>query len=203
MLRFCKLYRMNFLAHIYLSGEDEAVIVGNFIADGIKGKRYLKYPPQIQKGILLHRAIDSYTDQHPIVKQSTARLHKNYGHYSGVIVDILYDHFLAKNWKQYHTQALDEYVENFYELLRKNFQILPGRIQRMMPYMIADNWLLSYATIPGISKILSQMNLRTKNISKMNYAVIELEQYYSEFEAEFTAFFEELIQYTKNKLVEL
>ncbi|MBZ0326568.1 MAG: acyl carrier protein phosphodiesterase [Altibacter sp.] len=194
---------MNFLAHIYLSGEDEAVIVGNFIADGIKGKRYLKYPPQIQKGILLHRAIDSYTDQHPIVKQSTARLHKNYGHYSGVIVDILYDHFLAKNWKQYHTQPLDEYVEIFYELLRKNFQILPGRIQRMMPYMIADNWLLSYATIPGISKILSQMNLRTKNISKMNYAVIELEQYYSEFEAEFTAFFEELIQYTKNKLVEL
>jgi Uncharacterized protein conserved in bacteria len=194
---------MNFLAHIYLSGDDEAVIIGNFIADGIKGKRYLKYPSQIQKGILLHRAIDSYTDQHPIVKQSTARLHENYSHYSGVIVDILYDHFLAKNWKQYHTQPLEEYIEDFYELLRNNFQILPARVQRMMPYMIANNWLLSYATIPGISKILVQMNVRTKNVSRMNFAVVELEQYYAEFEEEFTVFFEALTQYTKNKLAEL
>ncbi|MDC8004614.1 acyl carrier protein phosphodiesterase [Aureisphaera galaxeae] len=194
---------MNFLAHIYLSGEDEGITIGNFIADGIKGKRYEKYPPQIQKGILLHRAIDSYTDQHPTVKQSTKRLHKKYGHYSGVIVDILYDHFLAKNWQQYHSTPLAAYVENFYELLRTNFDILPTRIQRMMPYMISDNWLLSYASIQGISKILSQMNVRTKGISKMNFAVLELEEFYTEFEQEFTDFFEELIAYSKNKLAEL
>ena len=135
---------MNFLAHIYLSGEDEGITIGNFIADGIKGKKYKKFPLKIQKGILLHREIDTYTDSHPIVKQSTARLHKNYSHYSGVIVDILYDHFLAKNWNQYHELPLDEYVENFYDLLRNNFTILPTRIQRMMPYMIADNWLLMF-----------------------------------------------------------
>ncbi len=194
---------MNFLAHIYLSGDDEGITIGNFIADGIKGKRYLKYPQQIKKGILLHRAIDSFTDQHPTVKQSTARLHENYGHYSGVIVDILYDHFLAKNWSEYHPRPLAEYVEEFYELLRSNFQILPARIQRMMPYMIADNWLLSYATVPGISKILAQMNVRTKRVSKMNFAVIELEQYYDEFEAEFTSFFKELIDYSSKRLKEL
>ena len=73
------------------------VVIGNFIADGIKGKKYLEYPAAIQKGILLHRAIDSYTDSHPVVRQSSKRLHANYGHYSGVIVDILYDHFLASN----------------------------------------------------------------------------------------------------------
>ncbi|MDC8000563.1 acyl carrier protein phosphodiesterase [Aequorivita todarodis] len=194
---------MNFLAHIYLSGNDESVIIGNFIADGIKGKRYLKYPPAIAKGILLHRAIDSFTDAHPTVHQSTARLHKNYGHYSGVIVDILYDHFLAKNWSKYSEVPLDEYVADFYKLLRKNFTMLPARIQRMMPYMIADNWLLSYATVEGISKILTQMNVRTKGVSKMNLAVAELEAYYDEFEAEFTSFFDELIAFSHQKLKEL
>lgn len=194
---------MNFLAHIYLSGEDEGITIGNFIADGIKGKQYKKYPLQIQKGILLHRGIDSFTDQHPTVRQSTKRLHENYGHYSGVIVDILYDHFLAKNWKNYHSQPLDEYVGEFYEMLRKYFEILPTRIQRMMPYMIADNWLLSYATVEGISNILTQMNRRTKERSKMNLAVIELEQYYTEFETEFTCFFEELKTFSKNKIKEL
>lgn len=194
---------MNFLAHIYLSGEDEGVILGNFIADGIKGKRYLKYPKSIQKGILLHRNIDTYTDQHLTVKQSTARLHENYGHYSGVIVDILYDHFLAKNWANYHQQPLAEYVDDFYQLLRNNFTMLPARIQRMMPYMVSDNWLLSYATVPGIGKILTQMNVRTKGRSKMNFAVMELEEFYSEFEAEFTSFFSELIIFSQQKLKEL
>jgi len=191
---------MNFLAHIYLSGDDEGVTIGNFIADGIKGKKYLKYPPKIQKGIILHRHIDSYTDSHPIVKQSTKRLHENYGHYSGVIVDILYDHFLAKNWSHYHPQPLADYVEGFYGMLRSNFEILPTRIQRMMPYMMADNWLLSYATIPGISKILKQMNVRTKGISKMNFAVLELEEFYTEFETEFTEFFAELMLSSEEKL---
>lgn len=194
---------MNFLAHIYLSGDDEDIIIGNFIADGIKGKRYQKFPPAIAKGILLHRAIDTFTDSHPIVHQSTARLHKNYGHYSGVIVDILYDHFLAKNWSTYSVVPLDEYVENFYDLLRKNFTILPARIQRMMPYMIADNWLLSYATVEGIGKILAQMNVRTKGVSKMNLAVEELVTYYDDFEKEFTLFFEELRAHSVQKLSEL
>ncbi|MAP80933.1 MAG: ACP phosphodiesterase [Aequorivita sp.] len=194
---------MNFLAHIYLSGDDEDIIIGNFIADGIKGKRYQKFPPAIAKGILLHRAIDTFTDSHPIVHQSTARLHKNYGHYSGVIVDILYDHFLAKNWSTYSVVPLDEYVENFYKLLRKNFTILPARIQRMMPYMIADNWLLSYATVEGIGKILTQMNVRTKGVSKMNLAVEELVTYYDDFEKEFTLFFEELRAHSVQKLSEL
>ena len=194
---------MNFLAHIYLSGENEGVTIGNFMADGIKGKKHEKYPSQIQNGILLHREIDSFTDHHPIVRKSTARLHKNYGHYSGVIVDILYDHFLAKNWNSYHEQPLDEYIQDFYKLLRLNFDVLTSRIQHMMPYMISDNWLLSYATVSGISKILVQMNRRTKNASKMNFAVIELEEYYSEFEEEFTSFFIELIAFSSEKLLQI
>lgn len=194
---------MNFLAHIYLSGTDEEIIIGNFIADGIKGKQYLQFPPGIQKGVLLHREIDTFTDFHPIVRQSTKRLHKNHGHYSGIIVDILYDHFLAKNWSTYSEVTLSEYVENFYSLLHKHYEVLPPRIKRMMPHMISDNWLMSYATISGIGKILFQMNYRTQNKSKMNFAVEELELYYDDFESEFTLFFAELIPFSNQKRKEI
>lgn len=177
---------MNFLAHIYLSGDSDAVTIGNFIADGIRGKDYKKYPEGIQKGILLHRAIDSFTDAHKTVRQSTKRLHKNYGHYSGVIVDILYDHFLAKNWSQYSNIPLEQYVEKFYDILEDHYEVLPLRIKRMMAYMIPNNWLLSYASIDGITRVLAGMNRRTQNRSKMNLAVNELEEFYEEFENEFT-----------------
>lgn len=193
---------MNYLAHIYLSGENNLVTIGNFIADGIKGKSYTKYPKDIQTGILLHRNIDTFTDAHDIVRQSTKRLHKKYGHYSGIIVDILYDHFLAKNWSNYCDTPLVEYIESFYDLLEENYELLPLRIQKLMPYMFTDNWLLSYASVDGISRVLEGMNRRTKNRSGMNEAVNELELYYSEFETEFTAFFDELIIFSKQKLIE-
>ena len=191
---------MNFLAHIYLSGTNEELIIGNFIADSIKGRKYLDYPKEIQKGILLHRAIDYYTDTHPIVRQSTARLFENYGHYSGVIVDILYDHFLAANWKRYSDVPLDKFVACFYDLLQDSFPVLPKNIQQFLPYMIRDNWLQSYASINGIGRILSQMNERTEKRSRMNLAIVELEDHYEEFEEEFTAFFEELQNYVAEKV---
>lgn len=194
---------MNFLAHIYLSNNLKFVTIGNFMADGIRGKKYKKYPREIQIGILLHREIDTFTDAHPIVRQSTKRLHENYSHYSGVIVDILYDHFLAKNWTTYSNEPLEDYIQNFYTLLQDNFEILPERTQRMMPYMIADNWLLSYAEIDGIQKVLEGMNRRTKNKSKMNEATRELVEHYSEFEEEFTLFFEELQTFSNEKLLTL
>ena len=194
---------MNFLAHIYLSGNDTLLKLGNFMADGIKGKQYQTYRPQLQKGILLHRSIDSFTDSHPIVKQSTKRLHPKYSHYSGVIVDILYDHFLAKNWKKYHRKPLAPYVEDFYDLLDEHFELLTPSIQRMVPHMIADNWLLSYAEISGIATVLYNMNRRTKNISGMDRAVEDLELHYHDFENEFTLFFDELRAFCSHRIKEL
>lgn len=191
---------MNYLAHIYLSGENDLVTIGNFIADGIKGKSYKKQPKNIQIGILLHRHIDTFTDTHETVRLSTKRLHKKYGHYSGIIVDILYDHFLAKNWNTYSEVPLEIYVNNFYNSLEEHYSILPPRIQKMMHYMIADNWLHSYKSIDGISRVLDGMNRRTKNRSSMNEAVNELEIFYKEFENEFTNFFDELIASSKKKL---
>ena len=194
---------MNYLAHIYLSGQNDLVTIGNFIADGIKGKDYTKFSKEIQTGILLHRNIDTFTDAHKTVRLSTKRLHENYGHYSGVIVDILYDHFLAKNWSRYSDIPLAEYVDTFYDSLEEHYNILPTRIQKMMPYMMSDNWLLSYASIEGISRVLDGMNRRTKNRSGMDKAINELEIFYSEFESEFSSFFDELITFSNNKLIEI
>lgn len=183
---------MNFLAHIYLSGPDKLITIGNFAADGIRGKVFTNYPKAMQIGIALHRFIDSYTDSHLQFRKSTKRLHKAYGHYSGVIVDIFYDHFLAKNWLNYCDQPLDKYIQEFYKNLNENFEILPERFQKLTPFMIADNWLLSYATIDGIQTVLNGMDKRTKGKSKMNNATKELKEYYSEFEEDFTLFFNDL-----------
>lgn len=194
---------MNYLAHIYLSGEDEELKIGNFIADSVKGKQFIHFPLRVQKGIILHRAIDTYTDTHPTVSKSSGRLFEKYSHYSRVIVDIYYDHFLAANWADYSNIPLEVYVNNFYELLQQNKNILPARVKQFMPYMIRDNWLLSYASIEGIGKILWQMNQRTGRKSKMDLAVKDLKEHYDLFETEFTLFFSDLKNFSQEQIPKL
>lgn len=194
---------MNFLAHIYLSFDAPEITLGNFIADHIRGNKFDHLPATIQKGIRLHREIDTFTDAHPIARKSSKRLHKNYSHYSQIIVDIYYDHFLAKNWSDYSDTPLAAYIDNFYDLLEENYAILPLATQRMMPYMIADNWLLSYASLDGIARVLNGMNRRTKNRSKMNLAILDLEENYTAFENEFRAFFEELVIFSQQKYISI
>jgi acyl carrier protein phosphodiesterase len=194
---------MNFLAHIYLSGENNSIKIGNFMADSIRGHSYDVYPEEIQKGILLHRSIDSFTDMHPTFRQSKHRLHEKYGHYSGVIMDIFYDHFLAKNWNTYSDEKLEDYADNFYQLLKDNYDVLTEKVKGIIPYMFARNWLVSYASIDGLQMIMFHMDHRTKNRVDMHESIVELKQYYAEFEQEFTQFFEELSQHCIEKLYEL
>lgn len=194
---------MNFLAHIYLSGDNPQVILGNFFADSIKGSKYKEYPPDVQKGIILHRAIDYFTDSHATVRLSTARLFDRYSHYSGVIVDMYYDHFLAANWELYSKLPLEDFTADFYKLLEENYELLPRNVQKFMPYMIQHNWLLNYATVEGIGRILAQMSTRTKFESHMEFATEELEEHYELFQIEFTSYFEELQMFAKNKLLSL
>jgi len=191
---------MNFLAHIYLSGDNEFIKIGNFMADGIRGKQFENFPEEIQKGILLHRAIDTFTDAHPVFRKSTKRLHERYHHYAGVIVDIFYDHFLAKNWSNYSDEDLEEYVTRFYQSMYTNHDLLSERAKGILPYMEKQNWLSSYQSIDGIHEILSRMDRRTDNNSNMRFASEELKEYYSEFEQEFTTFFEDIKAYCASKL---
>ena len=194
---------MNFLAHIYLSGDNDLIKIGNFMADGIRGKQLENYPLEIQKGIVLHRGIDTFTDAHPIFRQSTKRLHQNYHHYAGVIVDVLYDHFLAKNWKNYSDEKLTDFVDRFYQSLVQNKQLLSDRTVTIMPIMFKENWLVAYASLDGIQHILTQMDRRTKNQSNMRFAVQDLTEFYTEFENEFTSFFKELIVFSNDKMKSL
>lgn len=194
---------MNFLAHIYLSGNNDLVKIGNFMADGVRGKDYEAFLPDIQKGMLLHRAIDSFTDAHPLFRQGTKRLHEKYHHYAGVILDVFYDHFLSKNWRNYSTENLEDYAASFYKLLDDNYSLLTDRTKHILPIMKAHNWLVSYATVEGIGQILHNMERRSGHDSKMASATAELQEYYEDFEAEFTQFFAEIQEMAHEKLLNL
>lgn len=194
---------MNFLAHIYLSGENKMIQIGNFMADSVKGNNYLNYTTNLQKGILLHRAIDSFTDAHPTYRQSKHRLHENFGHYSGVIMDVIYDHFLARNWTRFSTESLTSFVQNFYYNIDKNIHLLPLKTQHLVPYMIKQNWLESYAELDGLKHILWQMSHRIKFRVNMSLAVIELQNYYTETQTEFFSFMVALEQMCQEKIEEL
>lgn len=192
---------MNFLAHIYLSGNDPNIQLGNFIGDFVKGRNLSEqFEPSIAKGIELHRAIDEFTDKHPVVKQSKVRLREKYRHYAPVIVDIFYDHYLAKNWDQFHTTFLPDYAEAIYKMILSRENILPEKVKWMMPYMIKGNWLANYARIDGIGRVLSGMSRRTPYDSKMHQAVEDLQIHYADFEREFFEFFPELEQHAKDFL---
>jgi acyl carrier protein phosphodiesterase len=194
---------MNFLAHLYLSGNNDLIKIGNFMADGIRGKHYEHLPTEIQKGIVLHRAIDTYTDAHPVFRQSTHRLHERYHHYAGVIVDIFYDHFLAKNWADYSDEKLEDFVARFYHSLEVHYDHLTDKTKALMPYMMEHNWLVNYQHQKGIAKILCQMDRRTNNVSKMQFSIEELQAFYDDFELEFKTFFVDLKAHVNQKLLEI
>ncbi|QOI96118.1 MAG: DUF479 domain-containing protein [Flammeovirgaceae bacterium] len=189
---------MNFLAHLYLSGNNPKIMVGNFIGDFVKGRNLAEqFEPDIAKGIELHRAIDEFTDSHQQVTHSKNRLRPKYRHYSGVIVDIFYDHFLARQWDEYHPEFLPDYAEQVYRLIDQHESILPREVKFMMPYMTKGNWLVNYAQLEGIHRALSGMARRTPYESKMDEAIEDLRQSYTDFKSEFDQFFPELAAFSK------
>lgn len=184
---------MNFLAHLYLSGADEEIMVGNFIGDFVRGREiYERYAFRIALGIELHREIDEFTDSHAVVLESKIRLRPKYRHYAPVIVDMFYDHFLARNWASYNTQPLQDYAQHCYRVLQKFEPILPAQVKYLMPYMVEGNWLLNYAKPEGIHRALSGMARRTPYDSKMDEAINDLKAHYDDFENEFLRFFPDL-----------
>ena len=188
---------MNFLAHAYLSGNSEDLLIGNFIADAVKGSAINEYSGTIKHGILMHRSIDTFTDTHAVVHQSIERLRPNYHKYAGVLVDIFYDHFLAKNWNEHSTLELKTFTTKVYSVMQTNYALLPQRSQQMLPYMIRYDWLTNYAKLEGIQKVLIGMSRRTSFVSNMEKAIPDLEKDYDLFENEFRAFFPELVEHSK------
>ena len=188
---------MNFLAHLYLSGDSKDIMIGNFIADGIKGKDHIVYREGIKEGIALHRKIDEFTDHHPVVSLSKDRLRPKYAKYSSVIVDIFYDHYLACNWQKYSPTPLKEYASNVYQLMNNNLEMMPPLVLKFLPYMISGNWLFNYSNFEGIENVLKGMSRRAKFVSHMEESIHDLKNDYQLYEKEFFTFFPELIKYVE------
>lgn len=191
---------MNFLAHAHLSGNNNQILVGNFIADSVKGKDFNNFEEGIRQGIILHRQIDTFTDSHRVFKRSLGRIRQDHGKYSGIVVDILYDHFLAKNWNDYHTENLPAYAEHVYSLLKDNFEILPERTKRLLPYLVSQNWLVGYANFTDLELVFYGMDRRTQLVSGMRNSVNTLKENYLGLKEDFIEFYPELQAYTRTEL---
>ena len=190
---------MNYLAHIYLSRDHELISIGNFMADSIKGNKYKTYPTDLQKGILLHRQIDSFTDAHEIVRKSKRRLNDRYGLYRGVVIDIFYDHFLASLWDEYSDLPLQDFVSRTYDLLKRNYKVLPESIKRWFPTFLENNWMMTYRTVDGIELVLERMSANTSLPNHAGYAVDVLKEQYSVFEEDFREFFPLIVAFLEEK----
>lgn len=186
---------MNYLAHIFLSGASRKMQLGNFIGDAVKGSSYKDYPRDISNGILLHRAIDDYTDRHPAVRETISLLKPYFGRYSGVLLDIYFDHLLASRFALFAGVPLKKYTRRFYSTLIINYRYLPVRFKRFIWHFILTDRLGKYASLEGIREALDIMvDYRHIDIS-VDKAIEYLEKHYEELFAVFQPFFTELQTY--------
>ena len=167
------------------------------MGDFIKGSQLDEFPEKIRKGILLHRKIDTFTDSHPVVMQSKIRLRPKYRHYAPVIVDMYYDHFLARDWSNYSSQGLKDFTTAFYKMAWDNAALLPSRVLNLLKHMSSTDWLFHYKEIEGLSRALTGMARRTSFDSGMENATQDLVKDYDLYLEEFNQFFPELIAHCK------
>jgi len=189
---------MNVLAHIYLSGDSDEIIIGNYIGDYVKGSDYLKYPELIKKGIILHRHIDDFTDRHPVVHRSKILFTRKYHKYAGVVVDIIYDHYLTKEWDTFSRRPLESITYQFYRAMVNNYDILPAKVQDRFPFFIINNWIESYKTNKGLKHVLNTLSKRTSLPSEAKYAIKTFKKNYYSLGEDFMEFFPQLIEYVEN-----
>jgi len=188
---------MNYLAHIYLSGESDEIIVGNFIGDFVKGNKYLKYPEQVAFGIRMHRSIDLFTDQHPDVREFINILKPGYGRYAGIVADVFMDHFLATNWHSYSVYTLRQFSKHAHAVFLSNFMLLPFKVKQFLPFLIQHKRLESYARRETMFDVLEIMSRRSSLPTKSDWAMQILHQEYEQFETLFRSFFAEITEYVE------
>lgn len=170
---------MNYLAHAYLSFDHPEMLVGNMVSDFVKGKKKFDYPAGIQKGIQLHRSIDSYTDTHPATARAKEIFRPHYRLYSGAVIDVLYDHFLATDAAEFTTQqSLLSFSEKTYNTLEQYRQWLPVGFAAMFPYMKTQNWLYGYSFRDGIRKSLGGLVRRAAYLTESDTAFYLFETNY-------------------------
>lgn len=190
---------MNFLAHLYLSGGEDLVRIGNFIGDHVKGKQYLSFTEPVQKGILLHRRIDDFTDRHVAVRECADLLRPVYHRYAGVIVDLYFDHFLAREWSYFSSMPLTDYTRGIHALLIRHFWMLPGKVKQFLPFLIRNRRLQSYATVDGIIRALEIMSNHTSLPAQSEFARSVLIEYDAFLYDRFSLFMTEIIRFVQTE----
>lgn len=184
---------MNFLAHLFLSCNDEELLIGNFIADYIRNREVANYSTGIQAGIRLHRKIDSFTDNHLIVRQGTKRLQPYHHKYSAVVIDVLYDYLLIHNWTEYSGQSFEDFTGRVYRILAKNRGLMPAGLRKHLPNMIAKDWLSSYGRLEGLAFTFERIKTRVSRPEQLDGAVESLQRDFDYLNEEFKQFFPTVI----------
>jgi len=201
-LFFCKLILVNYLAHAYLSFGDPEVLTGNMISDFVKGRKKYDYPARILAGIDLHRAIDEFTDGHPVNKAVSKIFKPSYGLYSGALIDVVYDHYLALELAAL-PHSFEDYTNNIYSHLEKYQPVLPAAFNNLFPYMKQHNWLFNYQYAWGIEKSLAGLVHRAAYLSESKTAFDLFNKRYDEFKAAYQAFFPMLQNFALKKFSDI
>ena len=191
---------MNFLAHAYLSFGQEGLLTGNLISDFVKGKAQYNYPEAIQKGIRLHRAIDAFTDAHEATKEATNFFKTPYRLYSGPIIDILYDHFLATDHTIFPGDSLFTFSQQVYQQLEANAAHLPPHFARVFTYMKAENWLWHYRTHEGMQRSLNGLARRATYLTETETAFRLFQQHYTALQQCYARFMPDVKTFAKQQI---
>jgi acyl carrier protein phosphodiesterase len=179
---------LNYLGHLFLSAPDEDSLLGSMLGDFVKGPLAGRYPEAVARAIAAHRALDVFTDSHPSVQRSKARISRERRRYAGIMIDMFYDHFLARDWLEYHHQPLPEFSARIYSLLERRHAELPDRLQRMLPNMKRWDWFSSYAEVESIDTALNRLGQRLTRSNPLFASAQELRAHYTEFEQDFRGF---------------
>lgn len=190
---------MNYLAHCLLSCSDSEILIGNFIADAARPKELKNYSEGIMQGIELHRAIDSFTDQHRYVKEAVALLRPNHGKYAAVVLDILWDYFLIKNWERYSDEDLRSFIDRMYAAFEQYGDQMPVRLADNIEGMIKTDFLAAFGNREGLSRSFTYMDKRTKFPSNFVGAIADLDAHEDELNRLFNLFFPELLAMARSK----
>jgi acyl carrier protein phosphodiesterase len=195
---------MNYLAHAFLSFNDPKILTGNMISDFVKGKKKFDYPLTIQKGIALHRMIDNFTDFHAATAIAKSFFRPHYRLYSGAFVDIVYDHFLALDTKEFEVYGgLHAFTTITYTQLDQEKNLFPQSFERLFPYMKTQNWLYEYRLKEGIRKSFGGLVHRAVYLNESAFAFEIFNDHYDELSNCYKAFFPQLKEYTLESMYNL
>jgi len=184
---------MNYLAHAFLSNNDEDLLIGNFIADHLRGNNFTGLSQRTIEGVLLHRRIDTFTDAHPEFKKSKRIFYEGFEKYSGILIDIYFDYFLAKDFKRYSGVSLEEFSKKVYKVYSDNQKLLPQSSSRFLEYVIKNNIYLSYSKIQGIETVLNHLSHRIKHHVQLDDSVKIFKHNETELQNNFDLFFKDAV----------